>query len=215
MTLSDLNNLNLKEIGSWQPIQQAIALGLLFVILVSVGFWFDTRSQMAELRDAKAQEATLRDTFMQKKKLAVNYTAYKKQLADIERSLGSFLQQLPNKSEMDNLLTDINQAGIKHNLSFDLFRPAKDETLTEYYAELPISIKVTGHYHDMGAFASAIAQLPRIVTLNDISITGTSGKLTMEATAHTYRYLDAEELAAQKKAAAKKKAAASKAGDGK
>lgn len=214
MTLSSLNDLNLKEIGGWQPMQQAVALGLLFVLLVAAGYWFDTRSQIDELHAAKAQEATLREKFLQKKKIAVNYTVYKKQLADIERSLGRFLQQLPNKSEMDNLLTDINQAGIKRNLEFELFRPAKDETLTEYYAELPISIKVTGRYHDMGAFASAIAQLPRIVTLNDIHISGKSEHLTMEATAHTYRYLDAAEQAAQKKAAARNKGA-KKTGGGK
>lgn len=214
MTLSSLNELNVKEIGSWQPMQQAMALGLLFVLLVAAGYWFDTRSQIDELHAAKAQEATLRETFLQKKKIAVNYTVYKKQLADIERSLGRFLQQLPNKSEMDNLLTDINQAGIKRNLEFELFRPAKDETLTEYYAELPISIKVTGHYHDMGAFASAIAQLPRIVTLNDIQISGNSDHLSMEATAHTYRYLDPAEQAAQKKAAARNKGA-KKTGGGK
>ena len=123
------------------------------------------------------------------------------QLKEIEQSFGALLKQLPNKSEMDALLTDINQAGLGRGLQFELFKPSTQERMADFYAELPISVKVTGNYHDMGAFASDVAQLPRIVTLNDIGIVNDKGTLTMEATAKTFRYLDDEEIAKQKKAA--------------
>jgi len=119
---------------------------------------------------------------------------------EIEQSFGALLKQLPNKSEMDALLTDINQAGLGRGLQFELFRPASQERVADFYAELPISVRVTGTYHDMGAFASDVAQLPRIVTLNDIGIVNDKGTLTMEATAKTFRYLDEDEVANQRKA---------------
>ena len=128
---------------------------------------------------------------------------YKQQLKDIEQSFGALLRQLPNKSEIDAMLTDINQAGLGRGLEFELFKPASQETVSEFYAELPITLKVTGDYHDLGAFASDVSQLPRIVTLNDTNIATVpkDGKLSMESTARTYRYLDEDEIAAQKKAA--------------
>jgi type IV pilus assembly protein PilO len=131
----------------------------------------------------------------------VNFDLYVQQLKEIEESFGALLKQLPNKSEMDALLTDINQAGLGRGLQFDLFRPASQEKLAEFYAELPINIRITGSYHDMGAFASDVAQLPRIVTLNDVGINNTNGVLSLEAQAKTFRYLDEDEVAKQRRAA--------------
>ena len=146
----------------------------------------------------------MRTTFIDKKKQAIDLDAYRKQLADIEKSFGTLLKQLPSKSEMEALLTDINQAGLGRGLQFELFKPAASETLSEFYAELPINIRVTGSYHDMGAFASDISKLSRIVLLNDVNLTFSNAKdggLTMDAVAKTYRYLDEEEISKQKRAA--------------
>jgi type IV pilus assembly protein PilO len=145
--------------------------------------------------------------FLEKKKLAVNLEAYKQQRAEIEQSFGALLKQLPNKSEMDALLIDINQAGLGRGLAFELFKPAERENLTEFYAELPVNIKVTGNYHDLGAFASDVAKMPRIVLLTDLKLDPPTGNvLSMEAVAKTYRYLDEEEVSKQRKAAKDKKA---------
>ena len=145
---------------------------------------------------------------MDKKKQAVDLDAYRKQLDDIEKSFGTLLKQLPSKSEMEALLTDINQAGLGRGLQFELFRPAANETISEFYAELPITIRVTGNYHDMGSFASDISRLSRIVLLNDIAMTQSpAGVLSMDAVAKTYRYLDEDEIAKQKKSAKDSKAA--------
>jgi type IV pilus assembly protein PilO len=145
----------------------------------------------------------LRDTFLAKKKEAINLDIIKKQLIETQQSFGALLKQLPSKSEMDALLTDINQAGLGRGLQFDLFRPG-GEVATGVFTEQPISIRVTGNYDDLGKFSSDISQLPRIVTLNEISIAPAAGGiLSMDAIAKTYRYLDEDELAAQKKSAAK------------
>ena len=131
----------------------------------------------------------------------MNLEAYKQQRVEIEQAFGALLKQLPNKSEMDALLIDINQAGLGRGLAFDLFKPAEKENFTEFYAELPVNIKVTGNYHDLGAFASDVAKMPRIVLLTDLKIDPPKdGLLSMEAVAKTYRYLDAEEIAKQRQA---------------
>ena len=157
---------------------------------------------------SRQKEQQLRTSFLGKQKRAVNLDAYREQLATIEQEFGEMLKQLPNKSEMEALLTDINQAGLGRGLQFTLFKPAKAEKKSEFYAELPITIKLTGNYHDMGAFASDVSQLPRIVTLSNIALKQhkSSGGLEMAATARTYRYLDEEEVAARRKSerAAKK-----------
>lgn len=199
----NINELNFKDIGNWPLPTRLAALGVLLLIILAAGYWFDWRDQLNQLETEKAKEAQLRTTFITKKKQAINLETYKQQLRDIEQSFGALLRQLPNKSEMDALLTDINQAGLGRGLEFELFKPAGQETMAEFYAELPITIKVTGDYHDLGAFASDVSQLPRIVTLNDINITSLpkEGKLSMEGVARTYRYLDEDEIAAQKKAA--------------
>lgn len=202
MTLDDFKKLNPRDIGSWPLFPKALALCALFIVILFAGYWFDWQNQLADLDTAKQKEAQLRETFIGKKKQAINLDTYRRQLKDLEQAFGALIKQLPNKAEMDALLTDINQAGLGRGLEFELFKPASSETMSEFYAELPISIKVTGNYHDLGAFASDVSRLPRIVTLNDINITsGTSSTLTMGATAKTYRYLDDSELAAQKKAA--------------
>jgi type IV pilus assembly protein PilO len=200
MNLDDFKKLNPKDIGNWPIIPKALALCGLFILILFAGYWFDWQNQLAELDTAKEKESQLRETFISKKKQAVNLDTYRRQLKDLEQAFGALIKQLPNKAEMDALLTDINQAGLGRGLEFELFRPAATETLSEFYAERPISIRVTGNYHDIGAFASDVSRLPRIVTLNDINIIPGGQTLTMSAVAKTYRYLDENELAAQKTA---------------
>jgi type IV pilus assembly protein PilO len=201
MTLDDLRRLNPRDIGSWPALPKLGALFILLLLLVFAGYWFDWQGQLEELARDRAKEQDLRTAFLDKKKQAVNLEAYRKQLAEIEESFGEMLKQLPNKSEMEALLTDINQAGLGRGLQFELFRPAQAETRSEFYAELPITIKLAGNYHDIGAFASDISQLSRIVTLNDIMLTTGKNGLTLDAVAKTFRYLDDSEVAAQRKAA--------------
>lgn len=201
MTLDDLRSLNPRDIGSWPALPKLGALIILLLVLIFAGYWFDWQNQLEELARERNKEQELRTTFLDKKKQAVNLEAYRKQLAEIEESFGEMLKQLPNKSEMEALLTDINQAGLGRGLQFELFRPAQVETRSEFYAELPIAIRLTGNYHDIGAFASDISQLSRIVTLNDVSLSTNKSGLTLDAVAKTFRYLDDSEVAAQRKAA--------------
>ncbi len=202
MTLDDLRRLDPKNIGNWPLGPKLGALVVLLVLIVFLSYWFDWQTQMEELEAHRAKEAQLRQTFLDKKKQAINLDAYRKQLGDIEKSFGALLRQLPSKSEMDALLTDINQAGLGRGLQFELFKPAAAETMTEFYAELPIQLRITGSYHDFGAFATDISRLSRIVTLNDLGLTSNKdGQLIMDAVAKTYRYLDEEEVAQQRKAA--------------
>lgn len=205
MNLDDFNKLDLRDIGGWPIIPKALVLCGLFVLILFAGYWFDWQNQLADLDSAKEKESQLRETFISKKKQAVNLDTYRRQLKDLEQAFGALIKQLPNKAEMDALLTDINQAGLGRGLEFELFRPADNEILSEFYAERPISVRVTGNYHDLGAFASDVSRLPRIVTLNEINIIPNSQTLTMSAVAKTYRYLDENEISAQK--AAQKKAA--------
>lgn len=202
MTLEDLKRLNLKDPGGWPWPVKLAALGALLVAIVAAGAFFDWKDQWDALGKAQQEEAKLKETFLAKKKEAINLDIYRQQLKDIEQTFGALLKQLPNKAEMDALITDINQAGLGRGLQFDLFKPAPRETVHEFYAELPITLRITGHYHDMGAFASDIAQLPRIVTLNNVNIVSEKEGLVMTATAKTFRYLDEQEVAAQKKPAA-------------
>jgi len=207
MTLDDLRRLDPKEIGSWPALPKLGVLFLAFIACIAASWFLDWTGQVDAIDAAKRKELTLRDTFLDKKKQAVDLEAYRKQLDDIEKSFGTLLKQLPSKSEMEALLTDINQAGLGRGLQFELFRPAATETLSEFYAELPITIRVTGNYHDMGSFASDISKLSRIVLLNDIALAQpVGGMLTMDAVAKTYRYLDEDEIAKQKKSAKDSKA---------
>ncbi len=201
MTLDDLRRLDPKNIGNWPLGPKLGALLILLLLIVFLSYWFDWQNQMEELDNHRNKEAQLRTTFVDKKRQAINLEAYRKQLGDIEKSFGALLKQLPSKSEMDALLTDINQAGLGRGLQFELFKPAAAETISEFYAELPIQLRITGGYHDFGAFATDISRLSRIVTLNDIGLTTSKdGQIVMDAVAKTYRYLDEEEVAKQRRA---------------
>ena len=205
MTVNDLQRyLDPKKIGS-API--LVKLGVLVVVLAAIvgaSWYFDWQDQIDKIDREANKETGLRKTFTTKKLEAINLPAYQKQLEDIEKSFGALLKQLPGKAEMDALLTDINQAGLGRGLQFELFRPAAAEIRRDFYAELPITIRITGNYHDIGAFASDIGKLSRIVTLNDIGLApAAKGVLALDATAKTFRYLDEGELAAQKKTVAK------------
>ncbi|MGB8339486.1 MAG: type 4a pilus biogenesis protein PilO [Burkholderiales bacterium] len=201
MTLDELRSLNPKDIGNWPFPAKAGALLLLLLLILVAAFFLDWNEKWDSINQGKAEENTLRETFLQKKEQAINLDGYKRQLAETENALAALLKQLPNKSEMDALLIDINQAGLGRGLQFELFKPAAKENVSDFYAELPVNVKVTGNYHDLGAFASDIAKLPRIVLLNDLNIqAGKDSALTMDAIAKTYRYLDEEELSKQRKA---------------
>ena len=206
MTLDDIRRLNIREAGNWPLVPKIVVLALILVVIVIAGGLLDWRDQFDALDRVQAEEVKLRDSYASKKAKAVNLELYVQQLREIEQSFGALLKQLPNKSEMDALLTDINQAGLGRGLQFELFKPATQERLADFYAELPISVKVTGSYHDMGAFASDVAQLPRIVTLNDIAIANDKGTLIMDAVAKTFRYLDEDEVAKQRRSAKDAKA---------
>jgi type IV pilus assembly protein PilO len=200
MTLDDFRRLNFREVGKWPLAPKVVVLLLIVLFIVALGAWFDWKDQWDTLQVAQQEEGRLREQFTQKKAKAINYDLYVAQLAEVEQSFGALVKQLPNRSEIDALLTDINQAGLGRGLQFDLFRPAPQERMADFYAELPIAIKITGNYHDIGAFASDVAALPRIVTLNDVAIANDKGTLTMDAVAKTFRYLDEEEMAKQRAA---------------
>ncbi len=196
----DFKSLDPKDIGAWPMLPRVAVLFGLFVALLVGGWWFDWNAQLEELETKHQQEAKYKDEYLDKKKQAVNLDEYRKQLADIDKSFGALLKQLPNKAEMEALLIDINQAGLGRGLQFELFKPGK-ETTRDFYAELPIALKITGTYHDLGAFSADIAKLSRIVSLTNIAVVpDKGGLLKMDATAMTYRYLDEEELAAQRRA---------------
>ena len=204
MTFNDLRRLDPKKIGSWPILPKVGVLFITLVLIIFASYWFDWKVQIERIDQEKLKEEGLRKSFLTKKSEAINLPAYQKQLEDIEKQFGALLKQLPGKSEMDALLTDINQAGLGRGLQFELFKPAVQETRRDFYAELPITIKVSGNYHDIGAFASDIGKLSRIVTLENIALASASkgGGLVLDATAKTFRYLDDEELALQRRAAA-------------
>ena len=198
MTLDDFRRLNFREVGKWPWAPKIVVLLLIVLFIVGLGAFFDWKDQWEALQAAEKEELRLKEQYTQKKAKAINYDLYVQQLAEVEQSFGALVKQLPNRSEIDALLTDVNQAGLGRGLQFDLFRPAPQEKMADFYAELPINIKITGNYHDIGAFASDVAALPRIVTLNDVAISNERGTLSMDAVAKTFRYLDEEEIAKQR-----------------
>lgn len=205
MNLEELRRLDFKDVGNWPVLPKLGALTALLLVILAGGYLLDWQGQAEILETESLKEQELRQTFLDRKTQAINLDLHRKQLQDIEQSFGAMLKQLPNKAEMEALLTDINQAGLGRGLQFDLFRPAPQETLSEFYAELPITIRVTGSYHDIGSFASDVSQLSRIVTLNDIALsTEKDGSIALDATAKTYRYLDEAEISAQKRKDGKK-----------
>ena len=193
--------LNPNDPGAWPLIPKVVILVGWFLAVLIAGWWFVWSDQLAELETKEQEEQTLRQQYLEKKRQAINLDLYTQQLADIDRSFGALLKQLPNKSEIESLLIEINQAGLGRGLQFELFRPGNEE-FKDFYAEMPIAVRINGTYHDIGAFAADIAKLPRIVTLNNIAITPMKdgGLLTLDATTKTFRYLDDEEVARQKKA---------------
>jgi type IV pilus assembly protein PilO len=205
MTLDELNKLDLKAIADWPLATKLVALALLCVAIVAAGWWFDWRGGMETLDAAQRKETELRAVFTTKKVQAINLEAYKKQFADIEQAFGALLKQLPNKQEMDALITDVNQAGLGRGLQFELFKP-EGETVSEFYAETPIRVKVTGGFHDIAAFVSDVSKLSRIVTLQNIALEpAKDGVLNMDAVVKTYRYLDEDEVMARKQKAKEQK----------
>ncbi len=203
----DFKSLDPKDIGTWPLLPRVTVLLGVFAALLVGGWWFDWKAQLEELEGKRQQEAKLKDEYLDKKRQAVNLEEHRKQLAEIDKTFGALLKQLPNKAEMEALLIDINQAGLGRGLQFELFKPGR-ETSKDFYAELPITLKITGTYHDLGAFSADVAKLSRIVSLTNIAVVpDKGGQLKMDATAMTYRYLDEEELAAQRRAKSKAKGA--------
>lgn len=202
--LEDFRSLNPKDVGTWPVVPRVAVLLVLVTVILLAGWWFLWNEQLDTLAARQQEEIKLRDEFLAKKTQAVNLDLYTQQLTEIDRSFGALLKQLPNKSEVESLLVEINQSGMGRGLQFELFKPGQ-EIVKDFYAELPINVRLTGSYHDFGAFAGDIARLSRIVTLNNISITTNAqakdGGLVMDAVTKTFRYLDDEELAAKKKAA--------------
>jgi type IV pilus assembly protein PilO len=195
---ADFRRLNSNDVGTWPLIPKITVLFAIFVVLLVLGWWLFWSEQLDVLSQKQDEEVKLKNEYIEKKKIAVNLEAYRQQLDEIDRSFGALLKQLPNKSEMEALLIEVNQAGLGRGLQFELFRPG-NEAVKDFYAELPITVKITGSYHDFGAFAADIAKLPRIVTLNDIAIApGANGRLSMDMVAKTFRYLDESEMTEQK-----------------
>lgn len=204
MKLDDFNNIDLKSAGSLPVPVKLVLLGILALFLLIAGYFLLWSPAIEAYDQAQAKEEELRQTFLTKKSQAVKIEAYRQQMVDIEKTFGALLKQLPDRSQMDGLLTDINQSGLGRGLEFELFKPGQ-EVIADFYAEMPIQIKVLGNYHDIGAFATDVSRLSRIVTLDNLSITplqkdvkGGGGKLVLEAVAKTYRYLDASEVAERK-----------------
>lgn len=197
--LEELQSLDFNDIGRWPFVFRASAVGLVSVIAIVAGLYlFVYQEKIPALEKAEAEETELRSTFEAKQRKAANFDSYKDQLAEIERSFGTMLQQLPGKTEIPNLLVDISQTGLAAGLEEKLFQPV-DENPKDFYAEKPIKIKLDGSYHEFGNFVSDIAALPRIVTLHDIEIAaaendGSYDNLVLNVTAKTYRYLEDEEL---------------------
>lgn len=202
MTWDEIKRLNPRDIGIWPLPAKFGAIALLVLLLMALAAYFGWMPQYDELDGKEKQEIVLRQEYSAKKAQAINLDLYVQQLKEVEQQFGALLRQLPSKSEMDALLSDINQAGLGRGLQFELFKPSV-ERLQDFYAELPVDLRVTGNYHDIGAFTSDVSQLSRIVTLNDIAIVNKDSKdgvLTMEAVAKTFRYLDDDEVSKQRKA---------------
>lgn len=194
MDLQQLNDLDFSNIGDWPGAIKIVVVVLLCALVIGGWFYFDTQEQLERLEAAERKEQSLRNTFESKQKKAASLDAYKQQLAEMRESFGAMLRQLPDKTEVAALLVDVSQTGLGAGLEFELFKPA-GEVPRDFYAELPISIKVVGDYHEFGNFISGLAALPRIVTIHNVNITPRDkarkgSPLLLQATAKTYRYLD-------------------------
>lgn len=207
----NLNELDFENIGSWPIGARLAAVFLVFAAVLGGGFYYFTQDKIAELEKVEAKEQPLKKEFKQKQGKAANLEAYKLQMVEMEKRFGSMLRQLPQKTEVADLLVEISQTGLSNNLEFSLFKPS-GEIRKEFYAELPVNIKVTGTYHDFGGFATGIAALPRIVTIHEVAMlpgkqakkkdvldVDEDKKLTITLIAKTYRYLDQDEISTSKK----------------
>ena len=201
----DLNNLDLSTLGSWPMPVKAALIAIVCIVVLVLGYFLDTQKQLTKLESSRTKETSLKKDFEAKQAKAVQLDAYKKQMEEMKQSFGAMLRQLPSKTEVEDLLVDISQTGLSSGIEFLLFKPEAERQI-EFYAELPIKIKMTGNYHQFGRFVSGIAALPRIVTLHDIQISGgKEAKLTMDVQAKTYRYLDEAEITAARKREAQSK----------
>lgn len=194
----DINDLDLTNVARWPAAARAVVILFLMGGVIFLGYWFHTKDQLVDLATAEQHETDLRVLFEKKAQQAANLEAYEKQLEEMRESFGAMLRQLPNKTEVADLLVDVSQTGLASGLEFELFQP-RGENPREFYAELPISIQVIGNYHEFGEFVSGVAALPRIVTLHDIQIkrpgNNANKLLSMRLTAKTYRYLEDDERA--------------------
>lgn len=206
----NLNELDFQNIGSWPLAVRLVAIILLFSAVLGGGYYFFTQDSIAKLEKTVAKEIPLKKEFEEKQGKAASLDAYRAQMVEMEQRFGSMLRQLPQKAEVADLLVEISQTGLSNNLEFSLFKPS-GEIRKEFYAELPVNIKVTGSYHDFGGFASGIAALPRIVTIHNVNMTpaGKNKKtdsdqeidknLSITLIAKTYRYLDQDEISSSRK----------------
>jgi type IV pilus assembly protein PilO len=209
MNIAQLNELDLSNVGSWPNPIKAVSILLVCLVVLGLGYWFDTRHQIEQLGTVELEEARLRQVLLTKQAKAVNLEAYKQQSEEMKKTFGTMVRQLPNRTEVAELLVDVSQTGLANGLEFELFRPTA-ENPQEFYAELPINLRVVGHFHEFGNFVSSLAALPRIVTLHDIQISrrgedqnaeaDDNALLVMNATAKTYRYLDEEEMSPEENA---------------
>jgi len=208
LSLDELRNIDVQDFASWPNTIKVVLAVVLGLGIVGGGYWFFVKDLQEQLEVVRAREQTLRTTYLEKKALAINLPAYQTQMREMEETFGVMLRQLPDKTEIPELLIDITQAGLGRGLQFELFKPGLKST-ADFYATMPISVQVVGNYHQLGEFVSDLAALPRIVSLGDLSIApaGKGGHLRMSATALTYHYLDEADAAAASKAkkAAKKK----------
>ena len=189
----NINELDLADVARWPSAARAVVILFLMGGVIFLGYWFHTKDQLVDLESAENKEEGLKVIFETKAKQAANLEAYEKQLEEMRESFGAMLRQLPNQTEVADLLVDVSQTGLASGLEFELFQP-RSEAPREFYAELPISIRVVGGYHEFGDFISGVAALPRIVTIHDVSISRAgSGKLGMNLTAKTYRYIEEED----------------------
>jgi len=199
----DLNNLDFSNVGSWPIAVKAVLIIIVALAVLTLGYFLDIQAQQDNLARITKEEQTIKEDFELKQLKASNLDAYKAQMVEMEDSFGAMIRQLPSKTEVEDLLVDISQTGLASGIEFQLFKPLAEKHI-EFYAELPITLKMTGTYHQFGAFVSGIAALPRIVTLENISIVSAGGKgkkkaLTMDVTAKTYRYLDENEVSGKRK----------------
>lgn len=195
MTLDELNDLDFSNVGDWPAVVKGVVVLLLCALIGVGGYYLLVEEQYIDLESAERKERDLRNEFETKQAKAANLEAYRAQLAEMEETFGAMLRQLPNETEVAGLLVDVSQTGLASGLEFELFQPQSEQP-REFYAELPIRLRVRGKYHEFGDFVSGLAALPRIVTIFDVAISNPSGdakgNLSMTATAKTYRYLDEE-----------------------